>query len=405
MTLQIADVPHAENLRPIPQKVWASFSKLSLCVAWLGLALLIPSGCGGSGSGMTTTTTSTAQDAATPTITTTAALNGAKIVTLSDTTSGATIYYTLDGSTPTNTSQAYAGPFLVDSNITVSAIAGNAPAYLNSKVATQTFSPNIASNTLVWSDEFANSGSTNILPSSTNWTYDTGTDCCGNDEQETYCAAGSSTSPCNPSSPNAYIAPGGGLNIVAENPSTGVYTSARLKSEGLFSFMYGRIEAEILVPESQAMWPAFWMLGSNINSVPWPACGEADIMEHIDGDNTPFGGPGTGPAPGYDWYAASVHGTNLNGGTPYTTSGFSAATWHTYGMIWTKGQIQYYIDSPTNIYETFTPTNISGTWPFDQGPMFIILNLAVGGTWPGDVNSSTVFPSTMQVKYVRIYTP
>ncbi len=74
-------------------------------------------------------------------------------------------------------------------------------------------------------------------------------------------------------------------------------------------------------------------------------------------------------------------------------------------MIWTKGQIQYYIDSPTNIYETFTTTSPgSGTWPFDQGPMFIILNLAVGGSWPGSPNSTTVFPSSMLVDYVRIYT-
>jgi len=126
-------------------------------------------------------------------------------------------------------------------------------------------------------------------------------------------------------------------------------------------------------------------------------------MEHIDGSDTPFGGPGSGPAPGYDWTQSSVHGTGLSGGTPYTTAGFSAAAWHTYGMIWTKGQIQYYVDDPTNIYETFTASTMAGTWPFDTGPQFIIMNLAVGGDWPGDPDSSTPFPSTMQVQYVRIY--
>jgi beta-glucanase (GH16 family) len=365
--------------------------------------------CGGGGGGETST--SPGQSVATPSINTTPAQNGAVIVTLSDSTSGATIYYTLDGSTPTNTSQIYAGPFLVASNLTVNAIA-EASGDTNSSAASQTFSPNIASGTLVWSDEFTNSGSSNILPSATNWTYDTGFQCCGNNEQETYCAAGSSASPCNPSSPNIYIAPGGGLNIVAQNPSDTTYTSARIKSEGLFSFMYGRIEAEITLPESQGMWPAFWLLGSNIKTHPWPACGEADIMEHIDGNDTPFGGPGTGAAPGYDWIAGSVHGgpnssSEANLGTDYPSSasaGFSAVGPHIYGMIWTKGQIQYYVDSPSNVYATDNTSNFPGTWPFDQGPMFIILNLAVGGDWPGNVNSSTVFPSTMQVQYVRIYT-
>jgi beta-glucanase (GH16 family) len=72
-------------------------------------------------------------------------------------------------------------------------------------------------------------------------------------------------------------------------------------------------------------------------------------------------------------------------------------------MIWSKGQVQYYVDDPSNVYETFTPTSQTGTWPFDQGPQFVILNLAVGGTWPGNPNSTTVFPSTMQVEYVRVY--
>jgi beta-glucanase (GH16 family) len=214
--------------------------------------------------------------------------------------------------------------------------------------------------------------------------------------------------PCNPSSPNAYVGTDGYLHIVAEQPTAGTptYTSARLKSQGLFSFMYGRIEASVIVPESQGMWPAFWMLGTNITTTPWPACGELDIMEHIDGNNTPFGGTGTGPAPGYDWAQSSIHGTGLNGGNPYHATGFSAAAWHTYGMIWTKGQIQYYVDSPSNIYENFTTANPGvGTWPFDQGPQFILLNLAVGGSWPGNPDSTTVFPSQMVVDYVRIYNP
>ncbi|HUD15069.1 MAG TPA: family 16 glycosylhydrolase [Terracidiphilus sp.] len=349
----------------------------------------------------------TQNPAAAPTITTSSTGNGAQggavIASLKSTTSGATIYFTLDGTTPTTSSQQYEAPILVASNITINAIAA-ATGYTNSSVATQAFTPGIPSGTLVWSDEFANSGATNSQPNPATWTYDIGTDCCGNSELETYCAWASTTGPCNPSNPNAYVGTDGYLHIVAEQPTVGVatYTSARLKTQGLFSFQYGRIEASMMLPESQGMWPAFWLLGSNITTNPWPACGEADVLEHIDGNNPPINGIG----PGHDWTQSSVHGTNMNGGQPYTTTGFSAAAWHTYGMIWTKGQIQYYVDyvgNSPNVYETFTPSSQTGTWPFDQGPQFVILNLAVGGTWPGSPNATTVFPSTMLVDYVRIY--
>lgn len=383
--------------------------KALLCVLGFQLAVTMAAGCGGGGSSNTGGGggTPSTQSVATPAISTTPAQNGAVIVTLTDTTSGAAIYYTLDGSTPTETSTRYFAPFLIDSNLTLNAIAADPPAYLNSTPATQTFSPNIASGTLVWSDEFSNSGSANAQPNPSTWTYDTGTDCCGNNELETYCSWGSTASPCTPTNPNAYIGTDGYLHIVAQSPSSGVYTSARLKSEGLFAFQYGRIEASMMLPESQGMWPAFWLLGSNITATPWPACGEADIMEHIDGNDPP---PSVGATPpGYDWIAGSVHGgasssAEVNGSTDYHPTGFSAAAWHTYGMIWTKGQIQYYVDSPTNIYATFNTTNFNGTWPFDQGPMFILLNLAVGGSWPGNPDSTTVFPSTLLVDYVRIYT-
>lgn len=388
------------------RSAWNLLLKSLLCVIGFQFAVTAALGCGGgSASGGTHTTTPPAQAAATPSITTTAAQNGAVVVTLTDATSGAALYYTTDGSTPTETSTRYFAPFLVSSNLTLSVIAAEPPGYLNSSVATKTFAANIASGTLVWSDEF-NSGSTSAQPDPTTWTYDTGTNCCGNHELETYCAWGSSTGPCNPTNPNAFLGTDGSLHVVAENPSSGSYSSGRLKSQGLFAFQYGRIEARMMLPESQGMWPAFWLLGSNITATPWPACGEADIMEHIDGSNPP---PYVGAAPpGYDWIAGSVHGgasssAEVNGTQQYHPTGFSAATWHTYGMIWTKGEIQYYIDSPTNIYATFNTSNFNGRWPFDQGPMFILLNLAVGGDWPGSPDATTQFPSTMLVDYVRIY--
>jgi len=348
--------------------------------------------------------------AATPTVTASTsngAENGASIVSLATTTANATIYYTLDGSVPTSpgpstSSQAYVAPILISSSITVKAIAA-ASGYTNSAVASQAFTQSIPSGTLVWSDEFSNASSANAQPNPATWTYDIGTDCCGNSELETYCAWASTTGPCNPASPNAYVGTDGYLHVVAQQPTAGAatYTSARLKSQGLFSFMYGRIEARMMLPESQGIWPAFWLLGDNIPSNPWPACGELDVMEHIDGSNPPLYAGGT--PQGYDWYQSSIHGTSLNAGQPNHPAGFSGSAWHTYGMIWSKGQVQYYIDSPSNVYETFTPSSQAGTWPFDQGPEFVILNLAVGGTWPGNPDSTTVFPSTMLVDYVRIY--
>jgi len=375
----------------------------------VGLANFL-NGCGGgTGTKITCGVPCEGTPPAAPTVSTTAAQNGAVIVSLASTTTDAIIFYTVDGSTPTSSSQQYQAPFLVASNLTVNAIA--AAGALTSTVTSQPYSPNIPSNTLVWSDEFTNSTGTQAEPDPAVWTYDTGTDCCGNNELETYCAWGSNTSPCSTANPNAFIDTNGYLNIVGLNPSANVYTSARLKTQGLLSFMYGRIEAKIQLPESQGMWPAFWMLGNNIATINWPACGETDVMEHIDGATPPlYQG---GPIPGYDWIAGSVHGgtsgNEINGSQAYpsTSSGFSAADWHTYGMIWSKGQIQYYVDDYTAPYVTFTPTNSnfnSSTWPFDQGPQFIILNLAIGGDWPGSPDSTTVFPAPMLVDYVRIYT-
>jgi len=361
--------------------------------------------CGGSGNN--TTPPPVQQVVATPTIATATAQNSAVVMTLADSTSGATIYYTLDGSTPNTTSQIYHAPFLVASNLSVNVLA-TASGYTNSSVATKAFTPGIASGTLVWSDEFANSGSANVQPDPAIWTYDTGLNCCGNNELETYCAQTSSASPCSSTNPNAFIGTDGYLHIVAMKPSSGIYTSGRLKSQGLVSFMYGRIEARMKLPESQGMWPAFWMLGNNITTLSWPACGELDIMEHINGSNpAPYVG---GTPPGFDWIAGSVHGgttaAHADGTQQFHPSGFSAAAWHTYGMNWTKGQVQFYVDDPANIYATFTAgTNtFSGPWPFDQGPQFVILNLAVGGDWPGPPDTATPFPSEMTVDYVRVYT-
>ena len=338
---------------------------------------------------------------AAPTVSTSAAQNNAVIVSLASTTTGATIYYTLDGSAPTASSQQYQAPFLVASNLTVKAIA-TATGDVSSSVTSQAFSPNIASNTLVWSDEFTNATAAPAQPDPSIWTYDAGNSGFGNNELENYCAWGSATAPCSTANPSAYVGVDNALHIRAQQPSAGVYTSARLKSQGLFSFQYGRLEFRAQVPEAQGFWPAAWLLGNNIATVNWPACGEQDVLERVNAAGTP------------DWNEGSVHGTGFIGasglGTKYNfPSGQMASGWHTYGMIWSKGSVAYYVDDPSTPYATFTSTQVNGlpggVWPFDAGQSnFILLNLAIGGDWPGPPDGTTPFPSEMVVDYVRIYT-
>jgi beta-glucanase (GH16 family) len=363
-------------------------------------------GCGGGsgGSGMNLGGGGGSPPAA-PTIATTPAQNGAVIVRLTSATAGTAIFYTVDGSTPTPSSQQYQAPFLVASNLTVNAIAvsGASAALAISTVASQSFSPGIPSRTLVWSDEFTNTSGAPAQPNPEVWTYDTGNSGFGNGELENYCAWASSTSPCSTMNPSEYVGIDGYLHIEAQQPSAGVYTSARLKTQGLFSFQYGRLEVRALVPEAQGFWPAAWLLGNNISNVNWPACGEQDVLERVNVPGTP------------DWNQGSVHGTGFTGGTGLGTqynfpSGQTAAQWHTYGMIWSQGSVAYYIDDFSNLYATFNtsslaPLNDGAVWPFDAGQSnFIILNLAIGGSWPGSPDATTPFPSEMLVDYVRVYT-
>jgi beta-glucanase (GH16 family) len=371
-------------------------------LAALVLSGALMCGCGGKGGTAAPTPTPTSGTQAAPPLFFTAnAQGGAVIVTLEPAAPGATVYYTTDGSVPTTASQIYEAPFLVASNLTVNAMAvanGGTP----SKVNSQTFTPNIASGTLVWSDEFSNPTTANAAPNPNIWTYDTGNDGFGNHELETYCAWGSNTAPCSTANPSAYVGTDGYLHIEAQQPSPGVYTSARLKTQGHFSLQYGRIEFRAMVPEAQGFWPAAWLLGNNIVTADWPACGEQDVLERVNAAKTP------------DWNEGSVHGIGFTGDTGLGTvvnfpSGQTAAQWHTYGMIWTKGSVAYYIDDPAHPYVTYTTSSLANlkgaSWPFDAGQSnFILLNLAIGGDWPGPPNASTPFPSEMLVDYVRVYT-
>ncbi len=227
---------------------------------------------------------------------------------------------------------------------------------------------------LIWSDEF--DGST-IDPSK--WTYDIGQGSggWGNNELQYYT-----------SSPNNVFLNAGYLNIVGkvENIGGAFYSSSRIKTQGLFDFTYGKVEARMKVPAGQGLWPAFWMLGSNISSIGWPRCGEIDIMEHVNNE-------------------LFVHGTHhyFNNGHIYEgESVFTNATeFHVYAIEWTPTAIKWFLDG-TEFYQTnIGPTAISKE-EF-HNPFFLILNLAIGGNWPGNPNPSTIFPATMMVDYVRVY--
>jgi beta-glucanase (GH16 family) len=247
---------------------------------------------------------------------------------------------------------------------------------------------------LVWADDFSGPG---IDVNPANWKYETGGGGWGNRELETYCAPGSDKAPCQTIEPNAVVGSDGYLHIVARrDAATGAWTSARLTTQGLQSFQYGRIEARIKIPAGEGVWPAFWMLGDDVTTHPWPACGELDIMENV----------GKEPATVH----GSVHGTGFTG-TPLTTAGqlpshaVLAAAFHTYGLIWSPGKVQYYLDDPAHPYATYTRADLprGAVWPFDDGRYFILLNLAIGGQWPGPPNAATHAPAEMLVDYVRVY--
>jgi beta-glucanase (GH16 family) len=262
--------------------------------------------------------------------------------------------------------------------------------------------------TQAWSDEF--NGLPNSAINSANWTYDTGS-LMVNNEVEYYCAPGSSTPPCVAGTPNAYIDGSGHLVIQAiqinssVTPYSGSWTSARLKTLNLQNFQYGRLESSMTLPVGPGIWPAYWALGNNINSVNWPTSGEIDFME-----NVPPLGPGTIQSTIHGGNSASSCYCGENGlGKPYSLPGsVNVTSFHTYGGIWSPNMIQFYVDDPTNIFFVVTASDIPSTqqWDFNH-PFFLLLNLAVGGTgsWPGPPDGSTPNPAVMTVDYVRWYQP
>jgi beta-glucanase (GH16 family) len=167
------------------------------------------------------------------------------------------------------------------------------------------------------------------------------------------------------------------------------YTSARLTTVGKFTTTFGHVEARMQLPRGQGMWPAFWMLGSDIGSAGWPNCGEIDVMENVGFEPTTVHG--------------TIHGPGYSGsgglGAPSSGPNFSDG-FHTFAVDWSNDKISWSVDG--KVYETRTPADAQGkTWAFNH-PFYLILNLAVGGDWPGDPNGSTTFPQQLVVDYVHV---
>ncbi len=225
---------------------------------------------------------------------------------------------------------------------------------------------------LVWQDEFTNG-------ISQDWVFETGNGSSGwgNNELQYYRRE------------NATVE-NGNLIITAKKENFGgyKYTSARMKTQGKKRFRYGKIEARIALPSGQGLWPAFWMLGSNISSVGWPACGEIDVMEHIN--NSP-----------------DVHGTihwQDNNGNYANYGGHTAVNvnnYHVYAIEWNENEIKWFIDG-NQYHEVNISNGINGTSEF-QNEYFLLLNLAVGGNWPGFSIDDGKLPARMAVDYVRVY--
>jgi beta-glucanase (GH16 family) len=242
--------------------------------------------------------------------------------------------------------------------------------------------------TLVWDDEF--SGGNGSVPDRSKWVIETGGNGWGNQELEYYTNRVQ----------NVQVQDGN-LIITARHEgfsdNDGVfrgYTSARLKTQHKFAQAYGRFEARIQIPRGQGIWPAFWLLGDDIEQKTWPACGEIDIMENIGKE--PFTVHGTIPGPGYSGGKAIGSPFSLPAGQNF------ADAFHLYAVEWEPDVIRFYVDD--HLYATRTPADLprDAKWVFDH-PFFIILNVAVGGDWPGSPDVTTKFPQTMLVDYVRVY--
>jgi len=232
-----------------------------------------------------------------------------------------------------------------------------------------------------WIEEF--DGAAGALPDPARWAYDLGNNNgWGNRELETYTNL-----------PQNVHLDGAGHLIIHVQREGATYTSARLKTQGRFSAKFGRVEARMRLPSGQGIWPAFWMLGASFNGSNWPACGEIDIMENIGRE--PSAVHGTVHGPGYSGGSAISRSFALPAGARF------ADDFHVFAISWAPQTITFEVDGIP--YQTVTPASLpaGATWVFDNS-FFLLLNVAVGGTFPGDPDATSVFPQEMIVDYVRV---
>jgi beta-glucanase (GH16 family) len=246
--------------------------------------------------------------------------------------------------------------------------------------------------TLVWSDEF--NGAAGARPDARYWNYDLGnaqSNGWGNHEFQYYTS----------NARNAQTDGAGMLVITAEkaanpgpcwNGKPCEYTSARIHSNNKVSFTYGKVEARMKLPSGQGIWPAFWALGTDLSAAGWPRSGEIDIMEFV------------GKTPNITY--GTLHGPGDSGAQgiskPHDLGKPVADDFHTFAIVKRPNDIVWYVDGVE--FHKLTPASLpaGGTWVFEK-PFFVILNLAVGGDWPGAPDATTPLPAQMKVDWVRIY--
>jgi beta-glucanase (GH16 family) len=243
---------------------------------------------------------------------------------------------------------------------------------------------------LVWSDEF--NGAQNAPVDSRRWRYETG-GAWGDGELQSY------TSRIR----NSYQDGRGHLVVAVRaerfngaDSITRDYTSARISTKGRYSFQYGMVEARMQTPIGKGLWPAFWALGTDIDRSGWPECGEIDVMEQIGQQPSKASGTIHGPRDGGGAQSDYEPGHSIVYTSPLS-QGF-----HTYGVQWLPGSIQFYFDS--HVYGTIVAADLpaGSRWVFDH-PFHLILNVAVGGSWAKAPDESTRFPQALRVDYVRVY--
>lgn len=240
---------------------------------------------------------------------------------------------------------------------------------------------------LLWSDEF--NGPAGSSPDPAKWSVVTGGSGFGNHELETYTDR-----------PDNVQQRDGNLVITARKESfTGAdkvqrdYTSARLQTKDHFAQAYGRFEARMKLPAGKGIWPAFWLLGNDIDTAHWPACGEIDVLETIGDPHVMY---------------STLHGPGYSGGHaisakfPLPAGDAIDSAFHTYAVEWAPDRIRFFFDDHLIVERTPKDLPPGTRWAYDH-PYFMLLNLAVGGDWPGNPNEQTVFPKQLLVDYVRVY--